>query len=280
MRTKFTVLLALLALAGSVALAQRSRNRTPPPVSSFTAPEWKNDPEFAKDVFTWVRLKYVVNGRHEFGHTADRWAIDFPDCDSNFSYRLQQMSSVKVDPEFRALSITEKELFGYPFLYVVEPGRLTFEDDEIPVLRKYLLNGGFMMVDDFWGDEEWNNFEFELELLFPPRQFPKQKWVDLPMDHPIFNGIFTLTEKPRVPNYDAWERYGPDYIDTRRRGTETPHYRAVLDDKGRIMILICHNTDLGDAWEREGTNPDYFHTFSEKLAYPLGINIIFYAMTH
>jgi hypothetical protein len=274
MKIKLIVLIALAILGGGIVFAQRTAREAEQ--HSIPTPEWKNDPEFEKDVFTFVRLKYMVNGRHGWGHTrpGERWAIDFPDGDLNMSYRLQQMTSMKVDPNGLALGILEKELTEYPFVYVVEPGRLTFEDEEIVVLRKYLLNGGFMLVDDFWGDREWLNFEEELKLLFPDRE-----WIDLPDDHPIFNGVFPLTEKPQVPGID-WGRRGMTYEPNHGLGSQDVHYRAILDDKKRIMILMCHNTDLGDGWEREGENQEYFHRFSEKVAYPIGINIIFYAMTH
>ena len=241
-------------------------------------PEWKSDGHFKKDVFTFVRIKYSVDGKHGFGHTSERWRIDFPDSDLNFSYRLQQITSLKVDPDGRVLEIGDKELFDYPFIYIVEPGRLTFTEEEVPILRRYLLNGGFLMVDDFWGEREWSNFRQELKRVFPDRE-P----VDLPLEHPIFHCVFDLKEKPQIPGVD-WgirsEMTGITWETNHGPGAEEPHYRAILDDKGRVMVMICHNTDLGDGWEREGENEYYFREFSEKKAYPLGINIVFYAMTH
>jgi len=274
MTLKLILPIALASLAGGIVLAQRTARDADGGTNLM--PTWTNDPEFAKDVFTFVRGKYTVNGRHGWGHTPpdERWAIDFPDGDLNLSFRLQQMTSMKVSPDGLALGFTEKELFEYPFIYIVEAGKLTFEDEEIAPLRKYLLNGGFMMVDDFWGDRDWFAFEEEIKLLFPDREV-----IDLPDDHPIFSGIFPLNEKPQIPNIRSWERSRRTY-DRLGPGSEEAHYRAVLDDKKRIMVLICHNTDLGDGWEREGDNEEYFHRFSEKQAYPLGINIIFYAMTH
>jgi len=138
-----------------------------------------------------------------------------------------------------------------------------------------LENGGFVMFDDFWGDREWKNFNEEMRALFPNREI-----IDLPAEHPIFHCVFDLKERPQVPHVDigtASQYTGETY---RRAEVREPHYRAILDDKGRIMVLICHNTDLGDGWEREGDNEFYFREFSEKRAYPLGINIMFYAMTH
>jgi Domain of unknown function (DUF4159) len=266
----------VLLVATSVGHAQ-FRTAREAPSHSVGTPNWTNEIHFQKDVFTFVRLKYTVNGKYGFGHTLERWMIDFPDSDLNLSYRLQQMTSIKVNPDGRVLDITDPELFEYPFVYIVEPGRLTFTEQEVPILRKYLLNGGFLMFDDFWGDREWANFYQELKSIFPDRDF-----VDLSLDHPIFHSVFELTEKPQVPGIEhipqvkatgrTWEYHGP--------GSEEVHYRAILDDRGRIMVMMCHNTDLGDGWEREGEDEFYFREFSEKKAYPLGINIIFYAMTH
>jgi Domain of unknown function (DUF4159) len=240
---------------------------------------WTNDERFKKDVFTFVRLKYHVDGEHGYGRDPEyRWQIDAPDSELNFSYRLQQVTSLKVDPNPKWLAITNTELFNYPFVYIVEPGRLTFREEELPILKRYLLNGGFLMCDDFWGDKDWENFSSELKRLFPDR--PPQ---DLPLTHPIFNCVFPLKEKPQVPGVPWGIRHeftGISYEQAHNPGAEEPHYRAILDDKGRIMVMLCHNTDMGDGWEREGESEYYFHEFSEKFAYPLGINIVFYAMTH
>ena len=280
--TKYILWLAALLLLGrlaaSVVLAQRTAREVDERRGGAT-PNWKVEVSFKKDVFTFVRIKYSVNGRHGFGRDPDmRWAIDTPDSDLNFSFRLQQVTSLKVDPDGKVLEITDKALFDYPFIYIVEPGRLTFTDEEIPILRRYLLNGGFLMCDDFWGNRDWINFSGELKRVFPERT-P----IDLPLDHPIFHCVFDLKERPQVPGVD-WgirsEFTGITYEANHNPGAEEVHYRAILDDKGRIMVMLCHNTDLGDGWEREGESEYYFKEFSEKKAYPLGINIVFYAMTH
>ena len=187
----------------------------------------------------------------------------------------EQITSLKVNPDGKVLELTDKELFDYPFIYIVEPGRLTFTEQEIPILRQYLLNGGFLMVDDFWGEEEWANFHQELRLVFPDRES-----IDLPIEHPIFHCVFDLKEKPQVPGLPHVLSPRWDGRTWEREDAKEVHYRAILDDKGRIMVLICQNTDLGDGWEREGESEVYFREFSEKKAYPMGINIVFYAMTH
>jgi hypothetical protein len=273
------VLAALGLLAGTVLWAQRTA-REAEFQRGYNVPEWKVDPEFHKDVFTFVRVKYDLNTttREQRGHTLERWKIDFPDADLNLSFRLQQLTSMKVNPDGRVLELTDKELVDFPFIYFVEPGRNHFTDEELDALRKYLLNGGFMMFDDFWATPYWTRFANEMKRLFPDRPI-----VDLPLEHPIFHCVFDLKKKPQVPGVD-WGREsqftGITYETKHGPGAEEPHYRAILDDKERIMVMICHNTDLGDGWEREGDDAYYFKEFAEKYAYPLGINILFYAMTH
>lgn len=272
-----TTLAIIAVLAAGAGLAQRTA-READERRGGDVPGWKVEAPFKKDVFTFVRVKYTVDGTYGFGSTWERWRIDFPDSELNFSFRLQQVTSLKVDPDARILEITDKELFDYPFIYIVEPGRLTFTEEEVPILRRYLLNGGFLMCDDFWGDLDWSNFSKELKRVFPERE-P----IDLPFEHPIFHCVFDLKQKPQVPGVD-WgirsEFTGITYEPRQNPGAEEPHYRAILDDKGRIMVMLCHNTDLGDGWEREGESEYYFKEFSEKQAFPLGINIVFYAMTH
>jgi Domain of unknown function (DUF4159) len=276
-RGRLALLLLLGASLTGLVLAQY---KTPREFDTYGtgAPAWTNSVEFQKDVFTFARVKYTVDGTYGFGHTDPdkRWLIDSPDSDLNFSFRLQQISSIKVNPDGKFIELSDKDLTDYPFIYIVEPGRLTFTDPEIDILKAYLLNGGFLMCDDFWGNIEWRNFSNEIRKVFPDR-----KLETLPLDHPIFQGVFQLKEVPQVaPEPLATEsQYNGGFLRYRWDERE-PHYQAIFDDKRRIMILVCHNTDLGDGWEREGENEYYFKQFSEKWAYPLGVNIIFYAMTH
>jgi hypothetical protein len=287
----FAALLAVTVVAATVTLAQRYYDRR-------EVPYWEPDKEFTEDVFTFVRIEYSsgwgggYGGGYggEFrqgrrgrrggrgwggGRGGGRWATDYPDSDLNFSYRLQQLTAMEVDPDGVILRLTDPELFDYPFIYIVEPGALVFTEDEVQALRRYLLNGGFLMVDDFWGEDEWYNFYYEIKRVFPERE-PRE----LPLSHPIFHAVFDLKEKPQIPSIGhalQGRHYG---ITWEREDAREVHYKALYDDKGRMMAIICHNTDLGDGWEREGENEWYFHEFSEKKAYPLGINIVFYAMTH
>jgi len=267
----------LISVVASMVLAQRYRRNYIVPGSGVQEivdrkgiPDWEVDDNFKTDCFTFVRVRYKSWGRYGGG-----WDTDMPDSDLNFSFRLQQLTALKVDPKPKSLELTDEELFDYPFIYMIEPGGLQFDEPEVVALRRYLLNGGFLMVDDFWGDDEYDNFYQEIKRVFPDRE-PQE----LGLDHPVFHAVFDLKEKPQVPSINHAQRYRGTEVTWERPDAREVHYRGIFDDKGRMMVIICHNTDLGDGWEREGEDEYYFREFSEKKAYPMGINIIFYAMTH
>ncbi len=267
-------LLIVMTLSG-VVLAQRGWGRRQTTIDGERngVPNWEVNKAFPGDLFTFVRVRYDSYGRYGGG-----WATDYPDSDLNFSLRLQQLTTLKVNPEPVVLDLTDDRLFDYPFLYMIEPGSLYFSDAEVAALRRYCFNGGFLMVDDFWGESEYENLRIQLARVFPDRN-P----VEVPLSHEIFHCVYDLKEKPQVPSIHSSRRGSPEVTwEYARDGsdTSTPHYRAISDDEGRIMVFICHNTDLGDGWEREGEDPWYFENFSVKKAYPLGINIVTYAMTH
>lgn len=281
--TRRSVVLGLLlvsaVVASGYAIAQRNpwgrRQRDWRSVGRGGVPTWEVEKRFAKDTFTFVRIKYDSDPYRRRG---GGWATDFRDSELNFSLRLQEMTTMKVNPEPIVLELTDPQLFDFPFIYMAEPGGLYFHPEEITALRRYLLNGGFLMVDDFWGDLEYENFYQQMKRVFPDRE-P----FDVPLEHEIFHCVYSLKEKPQLPSINiAWEgrdqgitwEYRPE------SDTSQANYRAFADDSDRLMVFICHNTDLGDGWEREGEDPWYFEEFSVKKAYPLGINIVTYAMTH
>lgn len=262
---------AVLAIA-ALGIAQRSRwsrEFRPELVDRNGVPEWKNDEHFKSDVFTFVRIRYESYGGR--GRGGGNWATDYPDSDLNFSYRLHELTSLEVDPHGKIIELTDDELFDYPFIYIIEPGRMWLKDEEVAALRRYLLNGGFLMVDDFWGEDEYATLYENMKRVFPNRE-P----VELPLEHEIFHCVYDLKKKPQVPSIHAWY----NGLTSERHDAEEAHYKGIFDDEGRMMVIICHNTDLGDGWEREGMDPQYFKEMSEKYSYPMGINIVTYAMTH
>ncbi len=233
---------------------------------SVGTPEWTNPVGYEKDVFTFARLRYDSPGRSmPAGRGRGGWTTDLPDADLNLSYRLQQMTAIKVDPNARIVHATDAELADYPFIFASAPGSLALTDDEIVALRAYLTNGGFMLMTDSWGDADANNVSRIFDKILPGRRF-----VELPIEHPLYRAVFNITEKAQVANIR---------IGMKIPGTRIEH-RVIFDDKGRIMAMSLHNSDDSDGWEREGEDHEYFEKYSEKIAYPLAINILLYQMTH
>ncbi len=270
----------ILALALTTLLAVGWAQRQAPGVRRHPAasersqleqePDWELDPEFKNDVFTFVRIRYDAGGVY------GGWRNDYPDCDLNLSFRLQQLTSMSVDPDGLVLDLTDERLFDHPFIYMSNVNRMNLTDEEVVALRKYLLNGGFLMADDFWSAPSWRNVYQQMKRVFPDRE-P----LELPRDHKIFNIVYEIQGRLQVPSHDAWSRgYTFEYWHGPTEGDEEPHFQAFFDDRGEICALLCHNNDIGDGWEREGVSGEYFRLYSEKLSYPLGINILVYAMTH
>jgi hypothetical protein len=250
---------------------------------------------FPGNAFTFCRAQYSGDrGRRGSGRRRGRgrggwggsWRVDYPQSDQNFSLRLSQLTTLNIskdeDGEFvhAIAKLDEPDLFKYPFIYMLEVGGMSLSLAEQEGLRAYLLRGGFLLVDDFWGDYAWENWQVEISQVLPPEEYPM---VDIPLDHELFHIVFDLDEVPQVPGIRSWEWSGDslegDYSRYTTYGPEA-HCKGIFDHNGRLMVVVMHNTDLGDGWEREGEHIDYFREYSAKLAYPMGINIVVYAMTH
>lgn len=234
------------------------------------------DPAFQSDVFTFARLKFAAE--RGWGYGGGRlWDDDAPQADWLLTYRLFQVSSLKIDPRLHFIDITTKDLANYPFVYIAAAGRLRVSDDEATALRNHLLNGGFLMVDDFWGDTQWESFYEQIKRVFPDRE-P----VELTLDHPIFHTVFDFKQEPQTPSVFTYIRYGGrsyDPADYNQKSHE-PHFYAIYDDKQRMMALICHNNHFGDGWEHETEDEGYFDKYSEPMAYSMFVNILVYVMAH
>ncbi len=259
---------------------------------STGTPTWENPRGFEKDVFTFARAIFKVGPTTSLYPTFHRerrlgWWVDFPDADLNLSYRLQQMTSLKTDPDGRVLKLNNPELHDYPFLLMEHPGYIRINDAEVAGLRKYLLAGGSLAVIDFWNDIEWKGFSAMMKRVLPERE-----WSELGVEHPIFHCVFDVKgpmQHLQVPTMQFWNRaHNPDDPNSsahrpecyRGVGSEKMSVRALHDDKGRIMVIAFHNSDITDGWEREGEEHDFFQVFSERVSYPIGVNLIFYLMTH
>jgi hypothetical protein len=154
-------------------------------------------------------------------------------------------------------------------------GTAMFQEEEAKALRTYLLKGGFLWVDDFWGSYAWDSWVQALATVLPPAEYPIQ---DLTPDHPVFKAQFQIPEFPQIPSIQSW-RWDPTQTSERGDDSAVPHIRAISDRHGNVMVLMTHNTDISDAWEREGEDPRYFYSFSPK-GYAVGINVMLYSMTH
>ncbi|MBL9203170.1 MAG: DUF4159 domain-containing protein [Opitutaceae bacterium] len=231
---------------------------------STGTPEWENPAGFGTDVFTLARLRYDTAPRPG-GRRRGGWTTDLPDADLNLSYRLQQLTALRVDPNARLVRPTDPDFAHYPFLLATAPGAMALTEEESVALRKHLLNGGFLLTTDSWGDEDWAHIERFFSALLPGLRFE-----ELPIEHPLYRIVVPIREKAQVPNI---------HIGIKIAGTKIMH-RVIFDAKGRIVVMVLHNSDDSDGWEREGENHEYFEKYAEKIAYPLAINIICYLMTH
>ena len=218
--------------------------------------------------FHFTRAIYSGFGFGGYGRRSS-WATDYPKADRQFLMGVRRLlTHLDLSGEDNAIPLDDPELRRYPFLYAVEVGRMSLSDTEVEGLRNYLLAGGFLVVDDFWGSDQWAHFESEMR-----RVLPENRIVDLPPDHPLLSAFYDVKELLQVPNIgnamrgqtSEWDGY-------------TPFLRGIYDDKGRLMVVINANTDLGDAWEW-AERPEYPLKYS-TFAYQMGVNFIVYGMSH
>ena len=226
---------------------------------------------FCRGIFTSVYSEAGGSG----------WSTDYPDAELNFSIRLSELTKTRVafdrtrTPDFITVRLTDDALFQCPQLHMEDVGTIEFSDTEIAALRAWFQKGGFLWVDDFWGSQAWAQWEAQIGRVLPPAEYAI---VDLALDHPLFRSQFIVTEFPQIPSIQSWRR-NQDLTSERGADSEVPEHKAILDRHGNVMVFMTHNTDISDAWEREGEDPRYFYQFSPS-GYAVGINVMLYAMTH
>lgn len=271
-----TGIVAMLAVSISIVEAQRIWSgyygRTPPKFPTASTFEGS---------FHFCRVMFTSNRREKQG-----WSTDYPGADLNFSTRLAELTKVRVAmtrdgdedvPDAVVVRLTDDALFQCPFTLMEDAGTAEFSDEEVTRLRQYLLKGGFLFVSDYHG--EWGRAQFDAEIgrVLPPAEFPI---VDLtPPGHPLWQTMFQVTRLPQLASINTWRRTGGGTIERWNIEGEPPDARGIADARGRLVVLMIHNTDVPDAWEREGEDADYFFRFSPE-AYAVGIDVILYAMTH
>ena len=266
------LLVVLIAGGAGVAFAQRGGFRGFNILGSMsgTAPK-----EFPDGDFVICRLMYPEGRRYEGG-----WRTDYPLGERNLSIRFSDLTRARVskgpggEPNHYVVRIADDQLFQCPFLMAGDVSSMALSPEDAVRLRTYLLKGGFLWTDDQWGTEEWSAWTSELSKLFDPGEYPIE---EVPITDPIFRSQFTVEKMPQIPNIQHWRRSHT----TSEQGADSavPVFSAVRDHRGRIMLAMTHNTDIADAFEREGEDPDYFYNFS-PAGYALGINILLHALTH
>lgn len=264
------LLVALVAIAVA-ATASAQFGARGPIVNGFANTE-NNDGQFH-----YCRIVY--NSARD--GSGGNWRTDYPNADINLSVRLSELTRARVarshtgEPVHLLVRLTSPELFQCPFVVLSAPGAVALSADEAARFREYLLKGGMLWADDFWGSYEWTHWERELRKVFGEDEYPI---VDIPLGHPLFRTQFEVDAIPQIPNIAFWLRTGGR---TSERGpdSEVPHVRGIADGTGRLMVVMTHNTDIADAWEREGEDPRYFFTFGPR-GYAVGINTVLYALTH
>jgi hypothetical protein len=276
--------LALLGSTGAVAVREPLRAGEPVAAKTeggaqspiFTLPDAlgpdRDDLQYAVPPTPGPRQFYFTRAAYTgFYRFRDfrSWSVDFPKADRQFLMGLRRLTNLDAYEYENPVRLTDPDLGKYPFLYSVEVGYMALTDAEIEGLRRYLQAGGFLVVDDFWGSLEWENFEGQLQRILPG--YPV---VDIPPTHPIFNCFYDVKEILQVPNVGQGMQGGPTW----ESDGYFPAVKGIFDEEGRLMVVINWNTDLGDAWEW-AENPYYPLKFS-TYAYQMGVNFIIYGMSH
>jgi len=270
-RLTWSVLVVVVALTAGVAHAQIWRGGF-----GFNDPPRHPTADTFAGAFNHCRLMFTSDHREKRG-----WSTDYPGADINFSVRLGELTRTRVtkqksgDPEYVTVSATDPALFQCPYILVEDGGSARFSDEEVIRLREYLEKGGFIFSSDYWGTRAGEQWDEEIGRVLPPEQFPI---IDLPPEHQIWQLMFNVKEVRQMASIQFWRRSGGG-ISERGEDSSIVETRGIADAHGRLMVVMIHNSDIPDGWEREAEDPQYFYRFSPD-AYAVGINVVLYAMTH
>ena len=243
--------------------------------------------EPADQEFTFSRLMFNDN-QTAIDNLGDRigyphWQADCSESEPHFISAMKRLTRIDTNDQSQSISLLDNRIYDFPMIYVVEAGFASFSTAEAENLREYLLRGGFLLVDDFHGSYQWQEFERWMGQVFPDRQV-----VDIPPTHEIFNVHFAIDEFIQIPGLRAlclnpgetWELpiMKTAAVNESNSSRQQPKWRGVLDDDGRVMAIINWNMDLGDAWEH--ADMEEYSALYTATAYRLGVNYVIYGMTH
>ncbi|HET6959934.1 MAG TPA: DUF4159 domain-containing protein [Vicinamibacterales bacterium] len=274
MRTRLIVALLVAALAAAgVATAQRRRGFGG---GGFGYRSVKMmTPDDYNGAFLFCRIIFRTTPDGDGGN----WGVDYPRADINLTFRLSELTKTPVTRDEHdgynhvVIQLTDPLLYKCPFIMMTEVGNTYLDEREAAALRDYALKGGFLWADDFWGERAFGIWTREISKAFPPEQYPI---IDVPLEHQLFHILYDVRHIPQIPSINFWAATGST---SERFDSAVPHVRAIVDETGRIMVLMTHNTDFGDAFEREGDDHEYFLKFAPD-GYAFGVNAILYSMTH
>jgi hypothetical protein len=266
----------VLGMAGGVVAFQGNPYQVQGPGSFFPQGYSNSDSQTGSrepSEFYWSRLRYtsrtdLYGGFGGYGGYGGSWSRDYPKADRQFLMALKRLTRIEARPTEQVVDLDSDEIFNYPWIYAVQVSNWTFTDAQAARLHDYLLKGGFLMVDDFHGTADWDRFMAGMRMVFPDRPVE-----DLSDQDEIFHGLYDISARFQVP--------GEQYVYSGRtyeKDGYVPKWRAIRDDKGRVMVAICHNMHLGDAWEW-ADDPRYPENFA-SMAFRVGLDYIMYGMTH
>src|SRR5688500_14148595 len=210
------------------------------------------------------------------------WRTDYPWAQRNLLIRLSELTKTRVSwqaagvPHVWLVRLTDPALFECPYLMASDVGTIGLSQQEVDALRLYLKKGGFLWVDDFWGDEAWDQWSRELARAMPSSEYTIE---DVPLSDPIFHSMIEVKKIPQITGIGFWRAVGGSTTSERGAESAVPHFRAIRDGHGRIIAVMTHNTDVSNSWERETEDAEYFYKFSIH-GYALRIDVLLYAMTH
>ncbi|MAI70642.1 MAG: transmembrane prediction [Rhodopirellula sp.] len=296
-RRQFSVVIWWIALALSLVTAAGARYLNAVTSDAVTSDAVTSDAvtsgnPFAAtedpDGFTFVRVRYdSIGGYNESwyryeGRDWQRWETDYPRAEKNLIYRLNELTSMKIRPDPIVLRLTDDRLLDHPFIFMSDIGWQQLSSPERAGLERYLQRGGFLWVDDFWGQAEWTSFMQNIGAL-------RADWTvrPIPADHPLLTIVYPMKQCPQIPARVFYQQTGmpwdPPFAHRAPTGgvagVNRVRFMGLFDEQDRLMVVATHNTDIADGWEREGESKEFFERFSID-SYAITINILVYALTH